>query len=339
MSNQFIWENKTNPQPIVLTVALPALNAEKIIWIALRSLMYQEKVTFGWELIIWEDYGKSLNIIKSFIGKLPNCQRIVHKNINPNVEGRKMGTYKGKFLLIDKWIGMANQASATSKIFVLHAADCYSSPRRLYIHNTHFENKSCLFSTQPKGVFYNIPNGDTMVYNGYSIDSRPLKRTHLNMALLTNDMKRIRTVEKNKGIDNYILTNVRKLNKISKSYTGHIFSDIKYDKNNWKKSLDTDGYNNISLSRKNYYKNKGRAFQYNNVNLTQNIPGEVLLYLNDLRRFKQPKYQKIYNNIKIKTSYRYKVVNVAKKIAEQKVISQSEETDFISYLKTIRHLR
>jgi hypothetical protein len=339
MSNQFVWENKIDPKPIVLTVALPALNAEKIIWIALKSLSYQENVTFGWELIVWEEYGKSLDIIKSFVGNFPNCQRIVHKNINPSVEGRKSGKFKGKFLLIDKWIGMAKQASATSKIFVLHAADCYSSPQRLYIHNTHFKNKTCLFSTQPKGIFYNIVNGKSILYNGYNTDTKPLKRTHLNMALLTNDMKKIKTIEINKKIDKYILENVRKLNKLSKTHSSHIFSDETVNSINWKYSLDTDGYNNISLSRTVYYDNIRKPFQHNTINLTRHIPGEILLYLNDLKKFKYPKYINIYNKIRIRTAYKCKVIKFVEKIYNDEIINSSEFDSFKKYVKTINYLK
>lgn len=338
MSTDFIWENKDNIQPIVLTVALPALKAEQIIWLALTSLSNQEKIDFGWELIIWEEYAKSADVIKSFIGKLKGCQKIIHKNIDPVKDGRQEGKYKGTFLLIDKWIGMAKQSSETSKIFALQAADCYSSPHRLYIHHEHFKNKKCFFSTQPKGIFYNILTGKSIIYNGYGTDTPILKRTHLNMAMLTNDMKKIKTIEKNKKIDNYLLTNIKKIHKIKKTDIGYIFSDDKIDKSNWKKSLDTDGYNNISLSRTIYYNKESLSFKNNNINIKQYIPGQVLLYLNDLKTFKQPKFKKIYDNIIVKSSYKHKYITAAKQILNNNIITYQEFDEFTSYVNKVDYL-
>lgn len=349
-NNEFIWENKKNVKPITMTVALPALKTEKIIWITLMSLVNQRQINFGWELIIWEEYAKSRDVIKSFIGKLPFCQKIIHKNINPDKDGRKSGIFKGKFLLIDKWIGISKQASATSKIFVLQASDCYSSPLRLHIHHTHFKNKNCLFSTQPKGVFFNILNRKQMLYNGYNIDGKLLHRNHLNMAMRTVDMKRIPSVTKNKGIDNYILSHIKELHKKGKNTTGFIFADNTVDSENWKYSIDTDGYNNISMIRKRYYKevneqprytNKvvGSCFHKNIIDIRSHIPGQVLLYLNDLKEFKKPKFTKIYNNIRVKSIFKHKYIKAAKELVKSKLITQNELNEFVSYVNKVNYLR
>ncbi|MEX0595179.1 MAG: hypothetical protein WD512_01685, partial [Candidatus Paceibacterota bacterium] len=137
-----------NPNPnnlkIVMTVALPALNSKKVIWLALESLRLQENINFGWELIVWEEWGESKEIVKSFIKRLPNCLRVRYKSLSNQIS------------LIRKWIGIRDEASKSSEVYVLHAADCFSPSRRLWIHRQHFlRHPDCILSTQYKGLFYN----------------------------------------------------------------------------------------------------------------------------------------------------------------------------------------
>ncbi len=46
------WANDKNTNPIIMTVALPILNGEKIVWLALEGLRRQINIDFNWELII-----------------------------------------------------------------------------------------------------------------------------------------------------------------------------------------------------------------------------------------------------------------------------------------------
>ena len=259
------WTNAhTN---IIMTVALPVLNSEKIIWLALESLKNQKNINFEWELLIMEEFGKSANIVKKFLGLLPGCKRVCHYSINPKTHGLKTGKFKGRFLLINKWIDIAKGASKTSKIYVLHAADCYSSPKRLYIHKKHFENNNCYFSTQPRGLFYNLKNGKFVIYNAYKTDFKNKKffiGNHLNMALRTKDMLKIKPKSICKGIDNYIRRSLESIHKINLSKNKYIFTDDEIDPHNWKYSIDTDGLNNISLTRTRFYdKPTGKWLSYN----------------------------------------------------------------------------
>lgn len=253
------WNDINNKKPIEMTVALPAINADKIIWLALESLKNQINITFAWELICLEEEGKSRSIIKKYVKQLPGCVRIVHGIIDP-----KKGKYNiDRYTLLEKWIDIANYADSNSKIFVKHACDCYSPAKRLYIHYEHFKNPNCYYSTQPKGYFYNIITKKYFLYNGYK-DNRniighikdPKNRIttpHLNMALRTEDMRRITLPDEPllAGIDKYIFITLLK-NKPSDQKI--IYTDDEIDPNNWKGSLDTDGYNNISLPRRKYYK-------------------------------------------------------------------------------------
>jgi hypothetical protein len=242
----YYWESN-NKNKITLTVALPTKNSKKIIWLALESLRRQTNITFFWELIIWDDGENSFSVLKEFIGKLPGCCRIVYRYIHATI-----------FPLIDKWIGIAGDASITSNIYVLQAADCYSPPKRLFIHNEHFKNKNCLFSNQKKGLFFNLKTKQKMFYAPFSfprVNPENYYKTHLNMALRTYDMIRIKSVKKKKGIDNYILNSVKKLYNLGNLFRNHIFYDSSVHSVNWTHSVDTDGTNMISTERKNYYKN------------------------------------------------------------------------------------
>ena len=163
-----------------------------------------------------------------------------------------------------------------SKVFVKHAVDCYSSPKRLYIHYKHFKNKDCYYSTQPKGYFYNINKNKYFFYNGVRIEpynwqnyfhknniiSRKISNNksiiyrgcHLNMALRTDIMKKVKLSinPKRAGLDGYILYQIFNIINIIPSEKKIIFTDDEIDKDNWKYSLDTDGYNNISNRNDSY---------------------------------------------------------------------------------------
>ena len=273
----FEWHN-TEEEPVELTVALPSLNSEKIIWLALESLRRQTDIDFGWELLIWEEYGKSKEIVESFIGQLPNCQRVKFKALDPIKVGHQKGEYKGRILLLDKWVWMAREASITSKIYVLHATDCYSSPKRLHIHYHHFQNKDCYLSTQPKGLFYNILTEEKILYNGNWAYG---KKAHLNMAYRTSFMRSIpESVELPRYIDSYLYDYFSNEFNLTRD---NIFYDATTCPDNWKYSIDTDGYNCISLSRRQFYTKITLPFVKYDESYEDYIPKEVRDFLLNLK--------------------------------------------------------
>lgn len=252
------WKIKEYIDKIEMTVALPAYNAIDIIWLALESLKNQSNINFKWELICLEEYGKSRNIIKTYANQLPNCVRIVHRCIDPIKECRKeQDKFIGKFLLIDKWIQIAWMSSNNSKIFVLHAIDDYSPPKRLYIHHEHFKNNQCILSQQKKGIFYNICTAQIILFDGNLKDKIGGGiLNHLNLAFKINDIKKIIPINKNNAIDTYLRTSVETINKISfDNNKEFILIDESLDMENWKYGFFTDGKNTISKSRINVYDN------------------------------------------------------------------------------------
>lgn len=278
-------EDEEKGKPIEMTVALPAQKAEKIIWLALESLKNQT-VGVGWELIIWDDWAHSLPVLRKFIGHMPMCQRVIYRALHPLKDGRTLGSLKGTFPLIDKWIGMAFESSDTSKIYVLQAADCYSPEKRLAIHYEHFKNESCYFSTQTKGLFYNLLTNQKMFYNAPPKVLKPcVTGSHLNMAMRTQDMRLTPPLDRNKSIDGHIRLTIKRLHNINKN--SYILPFYSVDTNQWAHSIDTDGANRISLNRRKCYSKPVTYFQSYAVgkkklgykDLTSYIPKNVINFL------------------------------------------------------------
>lgn len=320
LDNIWEWNDNTNFKPIELTVALPALNAKKIIWLALESLKNQTDITFAWELIVFEEEGVSKEIVISYAGLLPGCVKIIYKTITKydayyKIEDIKKNNCTSYYTLLEKWINMARIADKNSKIFVKHAVDCYSPPKRLNIHYEHFKkNKMCYYSTQPKGYFYNINLNKYFLYDGIRIEPYNWKSyhlhnnlkyqgypynkdiifrgCHLNMALRTNIIKLIKLPKYpiRAGLDGYILYNISKIIGISPEQQKIIFTDGEIDKENWKYSLDTDGFNNISKKRSLFYNkydkiNKPHCIPIEDMDINENVIPDYIMKKLELMKF------------------------------------------------------
>lgn len=319
-SGLWMWNDDSNEKPVEMTVALPALNANKIIWLALESLKNQTNITFAWELIVFEEEGFSKKIVQSYSGLLPGCVRIIYKTITKEdayycINDIKKSKCTSYYTLLEKWINMAKIADENSKIFVKHAADCYSPPNRLFIHYENFKNDMCYYSTQPKGYFYNIKLKKYFLYNGINIEPynwkswyRTRKLTyqdnnifnwniifrgcHLNMALKTKIMKKIPLPYKplRAGLDGYILYQMTKITSKNPEVEKIIFTDDEVDKDNWKFSLDTDSFNNISMSRSNAYtyydkKHKPHCIPVKEKDINENVIPDYIMKKLELMSF------------------------------------------------------
>lgn len=249
MTTEFTIFKTTNLNKVSITVALPAFNATKIIWLALESLVNQKiKPHVYWELIICEEYGESRNIVNKYIAKLKrvNCVRLHYIYIYPNKEGFLAN--QGIYLLLEKWVRVAKTSSPSSYIYVLMACDIYAHPHRLMVHYNHFQNKDCIISTQPIGPFYNINNRKIFIYDGTILSKT--KARHLNMAFRLEYIKHIRIINKRRSIDTYIQNEIILQLKNKFNNKNNIYYDTS---DNWKYGFDTDGMNNISKTRKQFY--------------------------------------------------------------------------------------
>ena len=265
------WRDSRS-EDILMTVALPLKGMQKIVWLALESLRRQEEPSFPWELIVYDDNADSAKVVESFTGKLPGCSRIVYRSLIPKVEGRKVGRreLKGTIPLIDKWVAIGGEASPSSVGYVLQAGDVYSPPRMLINHFENFKDKECIYSTYPKGLFYDIGSKRSILYDGYEsrAPAKHLVNMHLHMAVRTSALKLVRPSfapkEKNKHIDAYIRRYISKELRIDERKEKVIYDVLKIDLEDWKYGLNTDGFNTIS-DRKSIYSDPTGFTPHNNI--------------------------------------------------------------------------
>lgn len=260
---------KSEISNIVLTVALPVYNSYEICWLSLESLCEQKNIDFDWELIIYEEiHDKSVfpNIIEHYYDRLKKvrCARIFF--ITNTI---KVG-------LVDKWITIGKNSSDTSKVFLLQAADCFSPKNRLKISYDKIVNENFDWYDQIKGYFYSFISDRIFLYDIKSL-------TNLNMSLKIDYIKSLPYSELKKGIDGYIHKHVEDICHKEKREFKHFFDDNLYDD-----SLDTQGYNNISLSREGYFILKPNIFKKTNMSLDklESFPKKIINNLKKLKKIK-----------------------------------------------------
>lgn len=280
MSSEVLWTNNESSE---MTVAIPVHKVNGIINLGLESLKNQININFGWELIIWEDGSESKKLIKTYINELPGCNKILYKYLNKNL------------LQIDKLIGMAKEADKNSRIFVIHYPEDYSPPKRLYIHYEHFKNKDCYISTQFLGLYCNLKDGSEIFYYGINKEkknSQFFTQQHLNLAVMTKDILRLKRIYIVNGLEFYIRNYIGRLHGTNFYDKKHIFTDFEIDKNNWKYGFFTDGANGIlDIDKEINYKNPSGIFVPFNRNMilrysTMNdyVPNYIIQFLKKFRQ-------------------------------------------------------
>jgi len=237
--NQKILDLKKEPK---LTVALPVYNSRKIAWISLESLTKQIDINFDWELIIYEEiHSESVfpDIIYDYVENLKkiNCVKILFI------------TSLDRPLLVDKWIEIGKVTSASSEVFILHAADCHSPKKRLSKTFNKIYTEDYDWYDQTKGYFYSFISDRIILYDFKGL-------TNLNMGLKTSFIKSLPKTDLKRGIDGYIYNHCLKV----ASSTGKILKHF-YDYKLYKDSVDTHGFNNISLDREKFFESKPHIFK------------------------------------------------------------------------------
>jgi hypothetical protein len=242
---------------IELTVALPVYNSKNIAWLCLEGLVNQINIDFDWELIVYEEmHDESVfpKVLEKYHNQLKNlrCRKILFiTNVN-------------KVNLIDKWITIGKNMSNTSEVFMLQAADCYSPKTRLKTSYDKIKKENFDWYDQTKGYFYSFISKKLYLYDIVSV-------TNLNMSLNPRFIKSLPYSSINKGIDGYIYSHclkecTKENKKIKRFYDNSLYPD----------SVDTHGYNNISVDRENIFKTNKQIFKDTNLNITQlDIPFEV----------------------------------------------------------------
>lgn len=217
------------------TVALPVYNSKDIAWLALESLCHQ-KTKIPWELIVAEDqheYMLGIDWFDQYMDKLAaaGCTNISYIY------------YESWVPLPIKWRDMGISAHPCSQVFLLQAADCYSQPHRIQQSYDKIMEGYDWIDYQ-NGLFYHIDKNKVIQYSAQS-------RTNLDMAFKTKYARRIPMSNLRKSIDGFLFNNMRQINPKAKTY---IFPQLSLE------GINTDGLNNISMRRSQYYENIRHPF-------------------------------------------------------------------------------
>jgi hypothetical protein len=223
------WEAKPTNGKVELTCALPMYRSKEIGWLALESLCRQEDIDFEWELSIIEEKEECMgeDAILEYKKRLEDvgCVRISYKLLDEWVP------------LCQKWRSIAQESKSFG--YLLVAADCYSHPKRLAQTLRLLQDYEWV---QTKlGAFYNIENDSQSIYDRDS-GAAASHACSLNMATRTELMKKVPLGTRRRGVDAWIY------HKISvyldrEPIVGYNESD------DWKRGVDTNGFNNISQGR------------------------------------------------------------------------------------------
>ena len=176
---------------IIATVGLPMFKAERIGFLALESLARQQDIDFSWELIVIEETEEAFteSRLRKYEDRLNKvgCLRIVYKSLEDWIP------------LSLKWLQIADEASATSNLLLLQAADCYSQPKRLKQTMDILQSENCDWVQSPIGAFFDITTGNISLFDYELVKPfpKPYRRfikhpTALNMALRLDLLRQIK---------------------------------------------------------------------------------------------------------------------------------------------------
>jgi hypothetical protein len=254
------------------TVLLPLFEAEPIAWLALESLCRQ-KTNHKWELIVAEEQRKrntcGREYIEDFLPRLKKAGMVRFEYI---------GLHR-RISLGEKWRMMAWLVSPSSKVSLLQAADCYSEPHRI---TTAVKSVESGFDWvhSPKGVFYHIGLDKAVLYEAATIKNKKRLCTHLNMALRSDLLRLIHHKEVHRGVDGYLYRELDHVKRKKEKKPIKVFTD---SSSNWKKGVDTHGFNNISIKRGNKFERVVTPFVNTNLTIDKVVPKEISARLKALQ--------------------------------------------------------
>lgn len=281
---------------IELTVALPIYNNKKISWVSVESLCNQKDIDFDWELVVYEeihDESSCPKLLEDYKQRLIDvgCKRILFLS---NTQ---------KVYLADKWSKMAIESSQNSNAYLFQGSDDYSPCYRLKASYDKIVKENYDWYDQKKCYFYSFETGKIYLYDHLGI-------TNLNMATKTDYVKTVVDKKLKKGIDSFVYTHILSLknNKLKRFLDENIYPD----------SLDTHGYNNISLSRGQTMEKRPDIFKKTNLTLHNlNLTDEVinrLMFLTNTLNVNRKKYQlsiliSTYENVEYLTECFNSIIN------------------------------
>ena len=212
---------------IVQSVAMPVYNAKDIAWLPMEGLCNQV-VHHEWELIICEERHKNQlgpKFFYDYFDRLPRCRKITYIGLEDWVP------------LSQKWHIMGRAIDSHSISFLLQATDVYPSSKRLSTnHNAITQGADWVDVC--KGYFYSFALKKMILYDAK-------QRTNLSMAFKSEFARKIPESNLERFIDNHLMSVI--LSQKPKAIINHL--DFLFED-----AIETDGYNQISKGRIEYYK-------------------------------------------------------------------------------------
>ncbi len=233
----------------MITVALPNY-ASEIAWLAMEGLCNQI-TNKAWELIIYEDSNIILggkDFYLSYKERLEKAGCISIKYVYS----------KDRIPLNYKWVKMTELAHKDSYGIILQASDAYSEPLRLatadYILSRGYD-----WLKSRQGVLYNTLTCKLMEYKNDGING-------FNMAISKRAISSMpKKEERWASVDHWLVTNL--------PADAKIFTD---ESENWRKGVGTDGYNRLSLQRREHYNNPKPPFYKTDIKIESILSKEII---------------------------------------------------------------
>lgn len=248
----------------ILTVGLPLYRNRKIAWLALESLVRQRDVDFPWELIVAEERKGALRErgVRAYEQELrrSGCVRIQYVGL------------KRWIPLCQKWRLIARNAHSASRVFVMHAGDCYSPPRRLRGTLDHFDDPSVDWVHTRRGLIYCLRSGRTILFDAgmegfeYRWGFYKACRMALARELPVDDAKR--------NVDRWFLERLISIkgSDLSIADAGGW----------WRGGVETYGLNNITELESDAFTHPESPFRHDDENLIREVPPDILSRLEAL---------------------------------------------------------
>lgn len=225
-------------KPLV-TIGLPLYNMGDIQWLAFESIKRLE-TDIPFEVIVYVEKDK--------MGFIP--PKIHH----PYCVNFTVGVFNSWMPLPMKWKLMAKEARGD--VFMLQAGDCYSDSKRVDRAYRDIIEQGFDWTQDCDGWFYHIQKKKLLRFN------QSERKSGLNMAFRTSLGKNLPDSDRRRGIDFWLYSNM----------------NIKRTK--WNKgenmSVDTHGYNTISVKRGKYFETVIPPFFHTSKRITNLLPTDII---------------------------------------------------------------
>lgn len=252
----------------ILSVGFPLYNAKSIAWLALESFINQKGDLPPWELVVCEEN------FDDFLGKAEIMQ-YSERLKEVNCVEIKYIPLKEKISLAEKWRIIGQNISDSSKVFSIMGCDNYAYPFFLADAFNFIAIEDFDWCQSKKVLFYYIQNGMKMVWNYDIIPEPPIHPTGIWQSTKS---KYIRTLPEEKvysGVDAWLYKcslDIKKKN-----------CKIKWlPEDSYYTGLCTDGYNQISIWRRNLYYQIQPPFETANIKIKAILPDNIYKRLYDM---------------------------------------------------------